>query len=120
ARADARLVTLTGPGGIGKTRLALAAAAEHGARFADGVALVPLDGLQDAALVPSAIARALEIRDAGPEPLALLEGHLSGRELLLVLDNFEHVVAAAPVRRDPGDLPAARRAPARGRARSRA
>ena len=91
----ARLITLTGPGGIGKTRLAI----EVAGRFAAGghdVAFVDLSPLADADLVPQALTDALGIREAGGAPLtARLAEVLAPRELLLVLDNFEHVVAAA-------------------------
>ena len=92
-----RLITLTGPGGIGKTRLAVEVADRSRGRFADGLAFVPLEGLESAELVPAAVSSALGIRDAGPDPLAGVVAHLRGRSLLLLLDNFEHVVAAAPV-----------------------
>ena len=90
-RGSARLVTLTGPGGIGKTRLALAAAHVLGGTFGDGVWFVGLAPLADPSLVGSSIATALELRDAP------LEQHLAERELLLLLDNFEHVLDAAPL-----------------------
>ena len=94
---EARLATLTGPGGVGKTRLALAAAAELEAAFAHGAAFVDLGPLPSPALVPAAVAAALGIHDLDDEVLAArLFDALRGRELLLVLDNFEHVAAAAP------------------------
>ena len=97
-RDDVRLVTLTGPGGTGKTRLALQAAAELVDEFPDGVWFVPLASLTDPALVPSAIAEVLGVREAGDTPLLeLLREHLKDKRLLLVLDNFEQVLEAAPV-----------------------
>jgi len=91
-----RLVTLTGVGGVGKTRLALRAAAELRRTFRDGVWLVRLDQLRDQALVAQAIAGALGLQDrAGYAPAASLAEYLSGRQLLLVLDNCEHLVDAA-------------------------
>jgi predicted ATPase/DNA-binding CsgD family transcriptional regulator len=93
----ARLVTLTGAGGVGKTRLALAVAQELGETFADGVAFVDLAPLIDANGVLPAIARTIGIRDDGELPLAdRLASALRDRELLLVLDNFEHVLGAGP------------------------
>ena len=92
----ARLVTHAGPGGIGKTRLALEAARHASDRYPDGVAFVPLDGLEDAELVPGAIAEMLDVREFSGDAVTALVSHLRGREMLLVLDNFEHVVAAAP------------------------
>jgi len=88
-----RLVTLTGPPGVGKTRLAVAAAAAVADRFADGVVFVDLTAVRDPALVPSAVAAALGSRTAAADGLARA---LTDRELLLVLDNVEHVLAAAP------------------------
>ncbi|MBA3414055.1 MAG: hypothetical protein H0U10_02380 [Chloroflexia bacterium] len=93
---DIRLLTLTGPGGSGKTRLALRVAETVGPRFADGVAFVPLAAVPDAALVPSVVAHGLGIRDEGERPLGgRLAAVIGDRRLLLVLDNFEHVLAAA-------------------------
>src|SRR6516225_10419204 len=94
--AYSRLVTLTGVGGVGKTRLALRAAAELRRAFRDGVWLVRLDQLRDEALVTQAVASALGLQDrAGYPPAAMLAEYLAGRQLLLVLDNCEHLVDAA-------------------------
>jgi predicted ATPase/DNA-binding CsgD family transcriptional regulator len=93
--AGSRLVTLTGIGGVGKTRLALRAAAGLRRAFRDGVWLVQLDQLRDQALVAQAVAAALGLQDrAGCAPEAALAEYLAGRQLLLVLDNCEHVVDA--------------------------
>jgi non-specific serine/threonine protein kinase len=92
-----RLVTLTGPGGVGKTRLALQVAAELGSEFADGVAFVELVSVRDPELVASTIAQAIGLRRADDQPiLTTLKQFLRARELLLLLDNFEQVVEAAP------------------------
>src|SRR5262245_13742501 len=94
--ASSRLVTLTGVGGVGKTRLALQAAAGVRRAFRDGVWLVQLDQLRDEALVAQAVAGALGLQDrAGYTPAAALAEYLAGRQLLLVLDNCEHLVDAA-------------------------
>jgi predicted ATPase/DNA-binding CsgD family transcriptional regulator len=94
--AGSRLVTLTGVGGVGKTRLALRAAAGVRRAFRDGVWLVQLDQVREEALVAPAVAGVLGLRDrAGYAPAAALAEYLAGRQLLLVLDNCEHVVDAA-------------------------
>jgi LuxR family maltose regulon positive regulatory protein len=92
----ARLVTITGPGGVGKTRLALAAAAEVQSHFADGVVFLELAALRDPRLVAASIAAAFDIREtrsvsSEDELLALL----APKRVLIVLDNFEHVTGAA-------------------------
>jgi predicted ATPase/DNA-binding XRE family transcriptional regulator len=97
-REEVRLLTLTGPGGVGKTRLALEVAGRSGKAFADGFAFVPLAPLRDAALFPSVLAQTLGIKEvAGEAPQHTLERHLQDRRMLLVIDNFEHLLAAAPV-----------------------
>ena len=91
-----RLLTLTGPAGVGKTRLALAIAAELRETFTHGTYFVDLSPLDDPTLVPSAIAQALGVGEAGNRPLAeVLAAYLRERHLLLVLDNFEHLLEAA-------------------------
>jgi len=95
-RDDARLLTITGPGGVGKTRLALAVAADLAAAFPDGVWFVDLAPLREPALVPSVIARALGVWESGEQPvLDRLVVSLRERRALLVLDNFEQVLPAA-------------------------
>ena len=97
-RESVRLVTLTGPGGVGKTRLALAAAAAVANDFPDGVAFVPLAALTEPGLVLPAIARAVGASEAGDRLLADgLAAYLRPRGLLLVLDNFEQVAGAAAI-----------------------
>ena len=91
-----RLLTITGPGGIGKTRLADAVASVVADEFADGVVLVPLQSVRDPGLVVGTIARSLGLFDGEGDLDQRLVAHLEGRRLLLVLDNFEQVVEAAP------------------------
>ena len=92
-----RLLTLTGPGGTGKTRLALQAAAEELDNFADGAFYVGLATITDPILVSSTIAEALSLREEADRPRAeTVKNHLSDRETLLVLDNFEQVLDAGP------------------------
>ncbi len=92
-----RLLTLTGPAGSGKTRLAIEVATELAGAYADGATFVPLAGVRRAEGVLPAIAMALGLRDQGARsPYENLVRHLRRRELLLVLDNFEHVATAAP------------------------
>jgi class 3 adenylate cyclase len=94
----ARLVTLTGPGGTGKTRLGLQVAAELLADFEHGVFLVGLAPISDPTLVPSTIAQALGVRDVGNRPIIdAVKDYLRARSLLFLLDNFEQVLPAASV-----------------------
>jgi predicted ATPase/DNA-binding CsgD family transcriptional regulator len=96
-RPQVRVLTLTGPAGTGKTRLGLAVAAELVEAFADGVCFVDLGPIGEPRFVLSTIASALALRDGGGEPLGVtLRDALRDRVLLLVLDNFEQVLAAAP------------------------
>ena len=95
ALGGARLVTLTGPGGIGKTRLAVATAAEVRRRFRDGAWMVELAGLGDSALLPPEVARAFGLLDQSSGwAVAMLADSLAGRDALLVLDNCEHLLDA--------------------------
>ena len=92
-----RLLTLTGTGGIGKTRLGIEAARKADDHFPDGVAFVALAPLGDAALVIPTVSQVLGLREtAGMHPLEVLCRYLRERKFLLVLDNFEHVAEAAP------------------------
>ena len=97
-RDDVSLVTLTGSGGVGKTSLAVAVATAMAKDFVDGVVFVPLDAVQDARLVLPTIAAAFGQTDTGGHPLVrrLIE-RLAPLQLLLVLDNLEHVIEAAPI-----------------------
>ncbi|MEV0110007.1 protein kinase [Nocardia sp. NPDC050799] len=89
---NSRLVTVTGIGGVGKTRLALRAASGVRQDFADGVWLVELGDLRDGVLVPAVIAAAVGLRPSGQPLLEVLVEYLASRQLLLVLDNCEHLV----------------------------
>jgi non-specific serine/threonine protein kinase len=92
------LLTLTGPGGVGKTRLALQLVAELGDQFVDGISFVSLAAIRDPDLVAPTLALAVGVPETGARsPLEGLRASLQEKELLLVLDNFEHVVEAAPL-----------------------
>lgn len=93
---DTRLVTLTGPGGVGKSRLCVEVAARLADQFTNGVRFVPLASIAEPELVAYSLAQALGAREgAGQSLLANLKEHLKDQHMLLVFDNFEHVIAAA-------------------------
>jgi len=95
-RSDVRLLTITGPGGVGKTRLANAVASAAAEQFADGVVFVALQAVLDPGHVVGTIARSLGLFDGEGDLEQRLVAHIEGRRLLLVVDNFEQVVEAAP------------------------
>ena len=125
-RQGVRLITLTGPGGVGKSRLAVEAAGRLGPGFADGVRFVDLASVSAAELVPAAIAAGLGLNTSGGRLVTDVVSYLRSKRLLLVLDNFEQVTEAAPVVAellaaapgpgDPGDQPD--RAPGQRRVRA--
>jgi predicted ATPase/class 3 adenylate cyclase len=95
--AETQLLTLTGPGGTGKTRLAIQAAAALLDGFADGCFFVPLSPISDPSLLLSTIAQVLGVQEAGDRPMAeTLNEYLEPKEILLVLDNFEQILEAGP------------------------
>jgi predicted ATPase/DNA-binding XRE family transcriptional regulator len=97
-RDEVRLLTLTGPGGVGKTRLALEVAGRANGDFADGIAFVALAPLQDPDLVPSVLAEGLGVKEAaGGSLMDALTRYLQEKEMLLLIDNLEHLLPAAPV-----------------------
>src|SRR5262249_46978211 len=97
AKDDMGLVTLTGPGGAGKTRLALHVAAEMEDQFPDGVYFVQLANLTSADQVASARVKAVDARESASGALGALQDFLRDKRSLLLLDNFEQVVDAAPI-----------------------
>ena len=94
---ETKLLTLLGPGGTGKTRVGLQVAAELADDFQDGVFFVPIAAITDPALVAPTIARTLGLSEGAQPPEELLEGYLRDRQTLLLLDNLEQVIEAAPV-----------------------
>ena len=92
---SSRLLTLTGPGGVGKTRLAIQTAHDSIKKFKDGVFWVGLVGLSDGNLIPQEIAQSLNVREISQEPLIeTLKTYLKSKDILLVLDNCEHLIRA--------------------------
>jgi predicted ATPase len=96
-RQGVRLVTLTGPGGVGKTRLAVEAAGRLASRFPDGVRFIDLASVRADDLVPAAIAAGLGLNTSGGRLISDVVSYLQAKRLLLVVDNFEQVTESAPV-----------------------
>jgi predicted ATPase/DNA-binding XRE family transcriptional regulator len=97
-RHQARLLTITGTGGVGKTRLAQAVAQQVQDEFRDGAVFISLASLQEPGLVPARIAQELKLKESGDRPVQeLLFDFLASQEMLLLLDNFEHLLLAAPL-----------------------
>jgi predicted ATPase len=96
-REGVRLVTLTGPGGVGKTRLAVEATGRLGPSYPDGVRFIDLSSVRAADVVPAAVAARLGLNTSGAELLADIESYLRPRRLVLLLDNFEQLTEAAPL-----------------------
>ena len=93
--AASRLLTMIGPGGVGKTRLAIQTAHDSIKKFKDGVYWMELVGLQDGTLIAQEIAQALDVREVSNQPMIeSLKSHLKSKDALLVLDNCEHLIEA--------------------------